>query len=42
MESLIPPPSMTETSDDPAENTNGEELAEVERKLQREEEKYEM
>ena len=42
MESLIPPPSMTETSDNTAENTNGEELAEAERKLQREEEKYKM
>ena len=33
---------MTETSNDTAENTSGEELAEVERKLQREEEKYKM
>ena len=42
MESLAPPPPppVTETSDNAAENTNGEELTEVERKLQREEENY--
>ena len=43
MESLIPPlPPTTEMSDDTAENINGEELTEAERKLQREEENYEM
>ena len=41
-ESLVPPPSMTEASDDTVENTNGEEMTEAERKLQKEEEKYEM
>ena len=41
-ELLVPPPPMTEVSDDTAENTNGEELMEVEKRLQREEEKYEM
>ena len=46
MKSLVPPPppppSVTETSDDTVGNTNGEELMEVERKLQREEESYAM
>ena len=42
MKSLIPPPTMTEALGDMAENTNGEGLTEVERRLQREEEKYEM
>ena len=41
-ESLVPPPSMTEASDDTVEKTNGEEVMEAERKLQREEEKYKM
>ena len=42
MESLVPAPPMTEASDDTTGNTNGEELMEAERKLQREEENYEM
>ena len=38
-ESLVPPPPrVTEMSDDTAENTNGKELTEAEKKLQREEE----
>ena len=41
-ESLVPPPQPMEISDYTAENTNGEELTEVERKLQREKEKYKM
>ena len=42
MELLVPPPQGMEISDDTAENTNAEELTEVERKLQREEVKNEM
>ena len=41
-DSLVPPPPMTETSEDMTENTNKEVLTEVERKLQREEEEYKM
>ena len=41
MESLVPPPPMTESSDDTAENKN-EEIMEAEKRLQRKEEKYEM
>ena len=42
MEPLVPPLHMMKTSDNTAENINGEEHMEAERKLQREEEKYEM
>ena len=38
-ESLVPPPQAMLMSDNTAENTNGEELIEAERKLQREEER---
>ena len=41
-ESLVPPPPITEASDNTVENTNGEELMEAEKRLQREEEKYYM
>ena len=42
-ELLVPPPlQVTETSDNTVENTNGVDLTEAERKLQREEEKYKM
>ena len=40
--SLIPPPPATEAPEVQTENTNGEELSEVEKRLQREEEKYEL
>ena len=42
MESLVPPPTTTEASGNTIEDTNGEELMEAERRLQGEEEKYEM
>ena len=38
MKSLIPPPQVTETPDDVTEHTNGEELLEAEKRLQKEEE----
>ena len=41
MKSLIPPPPVTEAQE-VTENTNREELSEAEKKLQREEEKYEL
>ena len=41
MKSLIPPPPVTEAPE-VTEKTNGKELSEVEKKLQREEEKYEL
>ena len=40
--SLIPPPPATEVPEKAKENTNREELSEVEKKLQREEEQYEL
>ena len=42
MESLVPPPPMTDASGNTTENTNREELTEAERRLQKQEEKYEM
>ena len=41
MTSLIPPPPPTEESGDTTENTNGEGLLEVEKRLHRQEEQYE-
>ena len=40
--SLIPPPPVTETPGEVKENTNGEELSEAEKRLQKEEEKYDL
>ena len=40
MNSLIPPPPPAETPGDMTGNTNGEELSEVEKRLHKEEEKY--
>ena len=40
--SLIPPPSVIKTPGEVTENTNGEELLEVEKRLQKEEEKYDL
>ena len=40
--SLIPPPPVTEAPEEVTENTNREELLEAEKKLQREEEQYEL
>ena len=42
MKLLILPPSRTEASGDMTENTDGEALTEVERRLQRKKEKYEV
>ena len=42
MKSLITPPPVTEAPEEVTENTNWEELTEVEKKLQREEEQYEL
>ena len=43
MNSLIPsPPQVTETPGDATGNTNGEELLEAEKRLQKEEEKYDL
>ena len=42
MNSLIPPPPATETPGDMTGNTNREELLEVEKRLQKEEEKYDL
>ena len=42
MKSLIPLPPMTDTSQDTTEDTNGEGLSEVEKRLQREEEQYKL
>ena len=42
MKSLIPPPEVTEIPGEVTENTNREELSEVEKRLQKEEEKYDL
>ena len=42
MKSLIPPPPVMEASEKVTEYTNGDELLEAEKGLQREEEKYEL
>ena len=42
MKSLIPPPPVTEAPEEVTENTNGEELFEAEKRLQIEQEKYEV
>ena len=42
MNSLIPPPPVTETPGEVIEDTNREELLEVEKRFQQEEEKYDL